>query len=597
MKDYNHLNSTKPIVLLFILLFALLEAQLSSQAMPLASTNINQPDGVGDVVGGGDDFATTVLRDPWDMNEETDVWEMQNMPDAVFANGTLRFTAGTDSYFWLLHQGYPSAQNIGKTGVTYPIDASKYRVLSFRMWSDLAGFAYVYWFYDQAPSKFAWTTGIPVQPGWHIYTVDLKNIGLGGTAGGATGWNGMVAGLRLNPYKQSGVTSNVIEIDWVRLTPHDTSHTIPISWSGVSGSVMDLYLDDDTSGCDGPQIGSIAAPPASDTFNWGAAVLPNTGAAFPYPLPVAIAPGDYYVCVRVDGGSPSYSSGPLTVDGAPMLWFTHPSYLTGPDYAANAGIPWNMNNANTFTYMYDIDSYQFSSGQFHATNTGGDPVLRFNTPVPLDTGKYKYFTFRMYLEGDFDLGGGWVGRVFWYHDPFQPSTTDDIVIRPGWNTYTLDLTQAILEPGSNPWSADSWSWFRFDPNENIRGVPWTFHIDYALLTGDPTGKTNSFVPIWYELSETSGVTVTLYYDTDTSSGGETQISEYTPSPPSTSSGPYFVYLPLIIASPLDLPQPSGTEVLWDTTGVPAGSYYILAEVTDGCNTTRWYSDVPFVLTD
>jgi hypothetical protein len=246
--------------------------------------------------------------------------------------------------------------------------------------------------------------------------------------------------------------------------------------------------------------------------------------------------------------------------------------------------------------MNNIDTFKFSDGQFLATNSGGDAALRLNTPIPVDTRKYKYLSFRMLLEGEFDLFGGWVSRLFWYDSPRQPSISDDIVIRPGWNTYTLDLTKAVTEPGSSPWSSDSWEWIRFDPNENIRGVPWTFHIDYLVLTGDPTGKTNSNVSIWYELSEQAGVTVKLYYDKDTKPGGEVPIVEHFATSPQLA-GPYFVYAPGVSGNytPSELPEPTGIRVQWDTTGVPAGSYYILAEASDGFNVTRWYSEVPLVL--
>lgn len=50
-------------------------------------------------VGGGDDFATTVLRDPWDMSRSAGVWERLSMPDLQFAPGdTMRFTVSPDSY-------------------------------------------------------------------------------------------------------------------------------------------------------------------------------------------------------------------------------------------------------------------------------------------------------------------------------------------------------------------------------------------------------------------------------------------------------------------------------------------------------------------
>ena len=591
MRTLGHLNLARPIgfSLAILLMLSLLGTTTPSQATPQASITFPS----GSTVGGGDDFATVVLRDPWDMNESSDVWEINNISNVAFSGGIMSFrTATADPYFWVLHQGYGSAQNIGKTGVADPIDASKYRFFSFRMYSSVAGLANIYWFYDPIYSKYAWSNWISIQTGWHVYTVDLLNY-VGGNYGGATGWSGTVTGLRLNPIKTAGVD---MQLDWVRLTPLDTTHMLPLGWSGVSGSSLGLYLDEDTSGCDGPQIASISSPSSSGTFTWGAALGGPSG--LPYPLPVNIAPGNYYVCGKY-GSSTVYSSGTLTVKGTPMLWVTHPSYLTGPDYATNAGVPWNMDNSNAFKSILGLDSYQFSGGQFNATNTGGDPRLRFNTPVTVDTSKYKYFSVRMWLEGNWDLYGGWVARALWAASAGSlHTTTDDIVIYPGWNTYTLDLTKAILEPGGTPWQAGSWGVFRFDPNENIRGVPWTFHIDYALLTGNPTGRINSQVPIWYELSETSGVTVTLYYDADTNpSNGKTLVQVYTAPAPSPC-GPVCVYLPLVVQGyPPPGLTPTGTKVIWNTAGVSAGAYYIMAEITDGYNTARWYSDVPFVLTN
>ena len=49
-------------------------------AEPQATITITQPDGVDDVVGNGDDFATTVLGDPWDMSEYTDIPALHGVP-------------------------------------------------------------------------------------------------------------------------------------------------------------------------------------------------------------------------------------------------------------------------------------------------------------------------------------------------------------------------------------------------------------------------------------------------------------------------------------------------------------------------------------
>ena len=65
-----------------------------------------------------------------------------------------------------------------------------------------------------------------------------------------------------------------------------------------------------------------------------------------------------------------------------------------------------MNQSNAFTYIAGLSSHSFSGGQFHGTSGGADPNLRFNTPTTLVTDKYKYFSIRIYLEGNFDLFGG-----------------------------------------------------------------------------------------------------------------------------------------------------------------------------------------------
>lgn len=577
-------------ILTFLLTF---NPDIVSQARPLAAGSLSQPDGTGDIVAEGDDFASTVLRDAWDMNEESDISLYGDITNVNFSGGVFSFTAGADPSLFLLHHGYGVVQ-VGKTGEVYPINTSKYSLLSFRMNSDQTGKALIYWFYDHSYTNFAWSSFIDIQTGWHTYTINLNQVALGGTVGGATGWNGQVTGLRLDPVNSSPNAN--IQLDWVRLTAPDTSYTLPISWNGVSGSTLNFYLDDDTSGCDGPQIAAIASPATSDSFTWGNALQPSASAGQPYPLPVTMAPGDYYVCGKVDGGDTFYSSGPLSIDSAPILHITHPSYLTGPDYASNAGIPWDMNSATAFSAISNFSSYSFSEGQFHAINTNGDPALTFNTPTPIDTSKYKYFSYRMYLEGDQDIFGGWVSRIFWYDFISQFNVTKDIIIYPGWNTYTLDLRQALVEPGSQTWAAeDSWQTFRFDPNENIYGIPWTTHFDWFLLTGDPEGRVASLVSIWYDLAE-PGATVTLYYDSDQDpDNGKTLLIEGSEPPHAEPTGPYYVYLPLIVKSPSTAVTPSGTKVLWDTTGVTPGTYYIMAEVTDGYNTKQWYSDVPYIL--
>ena len=244
----------------------------------------------------------------------------------------------------------------------------------------------------------------------------------------------------------------------------------------------------------------------------------------------------------------------------------------------------------------DIDhvtngSYSMENGLLKTVNSLGDVQIFLNTGS-IDGNKYHYFTYRMLLDHPLGVEDvGQTARLYWGKGGIA-AQSDAHFVYTGWRTYTVDLHHLSLTWGT-PWQNDSWSTFRLDPNSNTTGQPMTSYIDTVMITADPIGWTNSHVPIRYELSEKDSVVVTLYYDTDTSPGGETELSV---SPPPVESWANRVYLPFIAGTGTpDLPQP--TVVLWDTTGVSAGSYYILAEVTDGYNAVRWYSDVAIIVVD
>ena len=91
----------------------------------------------------GADFATTILGDPWDFTERTDWVHMysDNESGASAWSGTPTQTGGVfrgvssgqAPSVQVLYQGIDGALNaIGKNGVITPIDASRYRRLSFR---------------------------------------------------------------------------------------------------------------------------------------------------------------------------------------------------------------------------------------------------------------------------------------------------------------------------------------------------------------------------------------------------------------------------------------------------------------------------------
>ncbi|MCJ7668227.1 MAG: hypothetical protein MUP04_08120 [Anaerolineae bacterium] len=565
---------------------------------------ITQPDGILDVVGEGEDFATTVLGAPWEMNSSP----YPDFPTVMgsFDRGSFSVSGGIwDAYTLNYDPGvmiHPIglAQPVMKDGSRFPIEASKYRLLSFRMYSSQgytpgSGYvAYVYWFYEPTwpGSKKAWTGLIKVSPGWKTYVIDLETYTLGGTEGGATGWDGLVKGLRIDPVAQG---SNVnIKFDWIRLTT-DTFPTFTITWSATDTSIVELFIDDNNSGCDGTAIsGDLSA--GSGSFDWGASLLPY-GDNLLYPLPSSVEPGQYYVYATLDHNYATcyHSSGPLTINQAPMVEIARPSRTSGEDYATTVvGNPWDMNGSPDIASTGHIAWSQYSGGVYDATSdSSGDPGLTLNVSSAIDSNRYRYLTFRMLLDGAQDIGGGWVARAIWWGagGPANAGVIDDIVIYEGWQTYTLDLAQAALEYGP-PWTTGSWTTFRLDPHEVAASR--TVHLDYVLLTAND--QADAYLNIAWSVSDIDiddSFTTNLYYDSDTDwDNGKTFIVQL-PVSPSPPAGPYLVYLPLAFKD-----YGASTSSLgysWDTSVVSAGTYYLWVEITDGYNTTRWVSESPVVI--
>ncbi len=568
------------------------------------SITIVQPDGAGDVIGEGNDFATRVLRAPWDMSSPP-------YPDFPTVLGNIhRSSFLVQDGRWKMNTMNSDPRiNIHPTGLgepalnvgsRFPINASQYFLLSFKMCSAQGGQGQVFWFYDQTFSKFAGSNFFSVYAGCHIYVVDLRYIGTNTLVGGATGWNGYPVGLSIDPIA-SGSDIH-LELDWIRLTTADTERSLPIVWQNLSpiGAGIEFYVDTDNSGYDGTKIGEITNAQASGTFYWGEKLLSTGNTGLYYPLPESLEPGQYYIYAKVNGLQGGYSSGPLIIDRVPILTFSRPSVISGRDHATTVvGDPWDMNNPQDIPHTYGISGSSFSGGIYQAvTDDSGDPQILLHVTSPIETSRYKYLTYRMRVEGTQDIGVGWVSRVFWWNmgPPIDHVTTKDIVVYEGWQTYSIDLSRIGLEPSPGPgWSGEQ-QVLRLDPLEVP--APMNFHLDYVMLTGDEQARQGAPFPVMYQLDKSTGVTVTLCYDTNRDpKDGKTPLQVYVPAPPHSS--PHQIYLPLMFKghNPTNgLPQPQGTIILWDTTSVRAGTYYVCADVEDGVNAATWYSDTPVVIT-
>ncbi len=560
-----------------------------------------QPDGTGDVVGEGEDFATVELGDPWDMNQETDLWLSRYMTNERFENGVYYATTSADnnSYFFLLWQGYPNAQNIGKTGQAHPIDASTYHRVSVALCSTSSGTMYFYWYYGAGTSDFRHSELTTVNVGCWIYVYDLANpeIGLGG-------WAGTINGFRVDPKVHGGD----IEVHWVRLAATPTrSAEYRISWEELAPSgganTLDLFVDTDQTGRDGWWIHSQTGPPESGSYLWGRPGLPGKFPLSEAPTPADVEAGSYFVYATISSELGGYSLFPVVVDQMPQLKFVNPSYTSGPDFATEMRRnPWDMRAADDVSRFRNITDYYFADGLLVLENTNWDPSVEMAVGTPINTGRYRFLTIRSYLDRPRNVDDGTVARVFWYNNFDSVATSENIILLQGWHVYSLDLSQALLVPGSPAWTASNWTNFRLDPNENVTGETWhNSIIDDIRITGPP--ESDGFFAITWRIDnpEDEPVTLELYYDNDNRGLDGVEIDEggalatdggSTLSPPtaSLSLDQNLIYSPLLARNAC-----WGDCQAWYTSGVPSGEYFIYGCVNDGVNQLCRYSDVPVLI--
>jgi hypothetical protein len=520
------------------------------------------------------DYATEVLGDRWDMCNPED---MSLRPDErigfssfSFMTGpcraggtTMSVNGGNDSSVMVLSPGlYDVALNPGRNGRNFPIDSSKYQVLSFKLYSSATEDPQIWWFHNPANHPSGLGLGGRVaprtSPGTQIVVADLTQSLLTGYSP----WtSGVVRGLRIDPNALNAVED--VLFYWVRLTPAASSPLAAkqtISWNG-SGPAT-ITARDNSDGTVFPVISNLSA----NSYLWNYGVL---------------APGSYTLTVTNASGS---GSATFTINNPPSIDVTNPSATSGDDYATTVlGNAWDMSsNADIqLTGLDNLTGVSFSGGVLHATNTTADPIVTLlyntNNSVPIDTSRFRYLTYRLQVDGAYDLLLGSVARVIWSSQVSSAAAiSQDIIVVPGMNSYTIDLAglstapDGGLEPGGSAetWTAAPKRYLRFDPHEFPTAR--TFHIDDVKLTAKPVATTSFNIRFAGTDADADATTVSLYYDVDTNPGnGKTLIASN-------------------IAA-------SAGQFTWSTSGVPRGEYYIYAEASDGIQVLGRYSNVPVVL--
>jgi len=300
---------------------------------------------------------------------------------------------------------------------------------------------------------------------------------------------------------------------------------------------------------------------------------------------------------------------------------------SGEEYAETVlGNAWDMNHTNDLNDVLPIgwetcvSNPSFTNGIYHATLTGCSTdttttdarfilghMDRPGSPDPtIDTSKYRYFSVRHWLEGEQNVAEGWVARFGWWQNGVSEIVMSrDIILYEDWNTYKVDLWAADVVDEAHPiqrsWQNSAPNRLRFDPAELfLAHLPADIQTDWIKLAAMDEANSGDLFPIEYDVNSDDAVDLTFYYDTDKNPGnGRTLIgstsalaNRINSSPPANeiNSGSDTIYLPVIMNRALDCQGPGC--FVWNTQGVPPGTYYVCVNTEDNFNSSYRCSEAP-----
>lgn len=584
----------------------------------------------------GNDFATRVLADPWDMNALSDVsihlnrsGQSYDTENISVANGVFSARSRTnDANFTVLFPGYEDMIRTGNMGSLKPINSATYRCLYVAMFvqgADTA--AQPIWFATDALNNGVWGQSyfFTGNSRWQVYAINLPSA----PAAGGTGWTGSGTwqGLRLDPTNQA---NRIFEVDWVRLTDCAASNAT-VRWSGNAGANASLWLR--------PQ-GTTRDILLQTGVNGGSgqAVIDVQG----------VQPGTYSVLVRNTSGTSTITGDTLVVNQAPIAQFVTPSAISGADYAAQAGNPWDFANGSDVESVHNIATTLQNGLLDMVTQSGPYPAtvdgqFFLKTPVDFNGSQYRYLSYRLFTEWTVsspslpnglvpwpNMPDGMVARLVWSIPGVSGQPTNrcyfvsqDIPFDIGWHTYTIDLfdpynggpEQSTVDcPAVTPhWTGvGPIKDIRFDPNENVTsdpsrdpittGGPFHQQLDWLKLTAPDRVNRGTPYLIQIDLNRPGGDvnSSTFYYTTNRSNPDDYDVAaRWTPTG-GGQLGPRKTYVPLVqrgaaATSGADTLPQSDLSFWWNTSSVPPGTYYVCATVTMTPNTATYCSDVPMVV--
>lgn len=572
----------------------------------------------------GDDFATNQLQNPWDFNERRDIgWEESFSGSSVGVSGGIWSGTAADAgaYFFPLFGGFkgsltqaeglPGDRELPRYGINHPVDTSRYTMMAMRMNSSSRSFQAVHWKnnltgtlwpdgtnYVLTSESFNNNGNIHLRSGYHLYVHDLTSPGSFFNSAGS--WSGSVYAIRVDP-STSGAAGTTTQLDWMRLVDPNSAPTQTISWSNTgltAGSLVTLWVDTDNTGYDGTPIAFYPSGTNPGSYSLKTAIFP---------------PGTYYFYLTSQVGAglttetQSAYSVALTVTAAPRVVVSTPSQTSGGEYSEDElGNAWDMAGSDDIDNIADTSWPQtsrqftgesFSNSQFVATaespypgflNTDVQVHLNLKTtagaPKPIKSSKYRYLTYGMWVDPtnyptiSDKVSQGWVSRIkFWDFelnpDAGKGADTLDHPIYEGWHSYTIDMwnNDNLLVSGQRWDAMPIWRHLRLDPLETTINTQFAF--DYVKLNAENVTENDTFTAEWTIAdSDSTTFSTAIYYDTDQSGFDGTLIANRTGLAVGAQSYNF------------------------STSSLNVGQRYYLYFVTsDGTNSSRVYSSVPFLV--
>jgi len=554
-----------------------------------ATVAVTQPT-VSTVVEAGDDYATQVLGNAWDMSDAADI-DMQesiSVSGQLFSGGIFSATSASQSEnIYPLHMGYASSINLSR-GANHPIDTSRYRYVTYKLRVNPTSqpqFTRVIGIKDggsygaspKATVVESNSAGPLLNNTWQIVHFDMvsNNDGL------FYQWLDFpqLTGLRIDPANTNAASpwaSRTFSIDWIRLTaPATAAQKTSVQWTD-SGSATTYSII----AVDGAGAGTAYTLATGVS---GTSYLADTS---------FLAPGQYQIQVK-RADNTSGNSATFRINSPPQIAVSAPGVGgdTAQDFATSVvGNPWGPFSATDFQIISNFTGVSYTNpvNSFYGRPTNSDPGWYFNLGGhAIDTGVYRSLCFDLEVFGPRSVGLGSVARVFWGNTPTTMTTSQDIVLDDNLSDTTVghycipDLSAVPLENANGGTWTGTMSQFRIDPDEFTPAggcsTPDTCHdVRLDKVTLSPFAQANPGYTFQWSLSDADNAssTVAVYLDPDTNpfNGNEILIR----SSPGTANG-------------------NGSYAWPGSTSITYGSYNVLIVADDGTNSVSQYAGGPLIV--